>query len=323
MIPVKEASRLYDMTPHRLKQIIKESHLDVVKLPNGYIRIPNDTMSKLNKIRKLDYLPRIVTVGMEKGGIGKTIISINLAICAARKGLRVLICDFDPECCASLFLAPDDTDWEDLGSIREVFLNEKKVSDYVIPSRFDGLDFLPSKSRVRKIDRQLDGLNPKYFLKKVIQDLVDQYDLILFDIPPSFNNLCRASYLSSDVIICPVLDDVFSIDSLHLTIEDIEEACEEFDVAKPTIKVLRNRFSTLNPDTGNKRIRKASIDIGAELNREFADKLLPLQVRETESVKNALNNGLSFYDSPKDARIEDVKTAIEDLFQFIQSTDQN
>lgn len=344
MMTVREASSLYEMSGHRLKQIIKEEKLEVHKLSNGYIRIPNATMSALNHLRDIQYQFKILTIGMEKGGLGKTILTINLAICAARKGLKVLVNDFDPECCASLFLAPDDTDWDELGSIREVFLNEKQILDYVIPSRFDGVDFLPSKSRVRKIDRQLDGQNPKHLLRKVSQGIEGYYDLVLNDVPPSFNNLCRASYLSSDIIICPVNDDVFSIDSLHLTIEDIEEACEEFEVEQPLTKVLRNKFTISSKEKSSKsspkekpskssstkktsddaaepkrKLRKASYDIGAELNREFSDLLLPFHIRDTDSVKNALNEGYSFFDAPRDKYMEEVKTAIEDLFFFIQS----
>jgi len=318
MMPVKEASDLFGLTPHRLKQIIKTENFSIEKQSNGYIRVPSKTMSLINHLREIHYEYRIVTIGMEKGGIGKTILTINLAMCAARKGLKVLICDFDPECCATLFLAPDETDWDKLGSIREVFENDKQILDYTVPSRFDGVDFLPSRSRVRKVDRNLDGENPKFLLQHRMQGVREEYDLVLFDIPPSFNNLCRSSYLTSDIVICPVLDDVFSIESLHLTLEDIEEACTNFEKTPPIIKVLRNRFSALSPKSG-KVNRRASKDIGVELNREFPDILLPLQVRETEAVKNSLNNGHSFFSAPKDPRLEDVKSAIEDLFKVIQA----
>ncbi|RYE56619.1 MAG: ParA family protein [Sphingobacteriales bacterium] len=312
MIATKEASEHFGLTGPRLKQLVKENGIPTVKLPNGFLKFPNETMAKLNNLRNIKYRKTVATIAIEKGGSGKTVITLNLALTAARYGLKVLVCDFDPECCASLFLAPDNVEWRDLGSIYEVFEKDKQIIDYTKPSRFEGVDFLPGKILVRRLDKTLDSKNPKNILSSKMKILREKYDLILFDLPPSFNKLCASSYLTSDVVICPVNSDVFSLDSLNLTIEDIESACTEFEANMPPIYVLKNRFAA------DHMRRKASKVTSAELNRDFAESLLPMQIRASATIENCLNAGITLYDAPKsETGIEEIKRAFYELFNFI------
>lgn len=315
MINVKDAAEHFGLTGPRLKQILKEQNIPYLKEDNGYIKIPSRSMAELNALRKIQYQKRVATIAIEKGGSGKTVITLNTGLTAARHGARVLIVDLDPECCASLFLAEEGLDWTKLGSIYEVYKNDKQILDYVIPSRFDGVDFLPGKVLVRKLDRELDTQNPKTILRKKMIGLLEIYDLILFDLPPSFTRLCAAAYLTSDIVVCPVNSDTFSVDSMHLTKEDIEEACAEFEVPVPQMFVLKNRFSAENL----KRKRRASKETSAELNKEFADMMLPFQIRAGACIENCLNDGITLYDASRETGLEEIKSAFFDLFTLLSS----
>ena len=125
--------------------------------------------------------------------------------------------------------------------------------------------------------------------------------------------MCESSYLTSDLIICPVNDDSFSIESLKLTIEDIEESCDEYEANKPDIRVLKNRFSS-------DRRRRAGKDAEAELNREFAEIILPIHIRSGTCIKNTVNDGISIFDrSIKDKQIEDIRLSFNELLSTVYS----
>jgi chromosome partitioning protein len=315
MINVKNAAEHFGLTGPRLKQILKEHDISFIKEQNGYVKIPSESMSFLNRIRKIPYEKKIVTIAIEKGGSGKTVITINVALTAARYGRKTLVIDLDPECCASLFLKPENIEWASLGSIYEVIEHDKQIIDFTAPSRFDGVDFLPGKILIRKLDRSLIDQNPKNILRKRMKNLMEYYDLILFDLPPTFSKLCAAAYLTSDIIICPVNSDMFSVESMHLTKDDIEEACEEFDAPVPQMYVLKNRFSADN------KKRKASKSTAAELNKDFADIILPFQIRAGACIENCLNEGKTLFDAGKEAGIEEIRSAFFELFLLISGSD--
>ena len=82
------------------------------------------------------YRPTIATFGNEKGGVGKSLITINVAIQRAQQGARVLIIDLDPEACATNFLLKEEYFNKDFFTMLEVFKNNTSFKDAIIPSRY-------------------------------------------------------------------------------------------------------------------------------------------------------------------------------------------
>jgi chromosome partitioning protein len=314
LINTKDAGEFFGLTQARIKQIIAEHGIPYNKEVNGQWRIPTESMSRLLKIRGVEFRKAIATIGIEKGGNGKTLLSLNTALTAAKYGIRTLVCDFDPESCSSLFLG-DNIDWSTVGSILEVFENNEQIISHVRPSRFDGVDFLPAKPILRKLDKILDGDNPKTLLRKRMQGLHDFYDLILFDVPPNFTKLTASAYLTSDIVICPVISDIFSLESLKLTIEDIADACSKFEAKVPPVYILRNKFGA---EKGRSR---ASRDVSEDLNSSFPAQVLPFYVGQSATLLNSLNDGQGIYDCPKGAGIDAVRSSLFDLFKMISGVE--
>jgi chromosome partitioning protein len=309
MISLKDAATFFKLTVTPIRKQLADLGLSHAIDEKGNAYITTENFRKLRIERKMPPTRKIVTVGVEKGGTGKTVTTLHLATTAARYGWKTLVCDLDPECCISLLLAKQDFDWKSYLSVYEVFSNsELSLDSAVYESRFDGLDFVPAKGVMRRLERELGDINPRTLLKKKLHSLQEQYDLIIFDLPPSFNRLCVSAYLTADSILCPVNPDIFALQTLGLTLEDIDEACEEWEVPKPQIHVLKNRFKA----PGARSL--ASTDIGCELDRDFADLLLPIQVKSTDSVTNCLNGGHSLYDYPKrDPGIESLKLSFFEI----------
>ena len=305
MITVKEAAEILSISTVRLKQIIKEEEYEIVREKNNYIKIPTATMKKIRLARGLESPCKVVVIALEKGGVGKTILTLNVASAAAKKGYHCCILDLDPEACATLFLAKDDTDFDQLGTVLEVFSSKKNVMDFVVPSRFDGIDFLASKSKVRRTEKFISDKNPKHILNQKLSGMREYYDFIFLDLPPSYQTLQQTAYLTADQIIFPINNDVFSLDSLALTIEDIEETCKDFDANMPDYKILRNRYSK-----GRRNTRETT----SELMQEYGDKVLPFQIKNSAAIENAINDGKMIFDLPGESM---MKSNFEELLDVL------
>lgn len=299
MINVASASEILGISTHRVKQIIEEKKILCERSGAGnYARliIPNESFRKLLSLRGFSYERNIVTIGQEKGGVGKSLITFNIAVNMARRGAKVLIIDLDPEACITNLIITPRAGEGNFETIFEAIKYNKSFKEIIEPSRYDGIDIVGCKGVARRVERIVGDQNPKKILKSKMDGL-EKYDLILFDVPPTFSRLISAAYLCSDLVIMPTFPDSWSIESIQLTIDDIHEDCSEFDNKVPEIKILMNKFL---PD------RKASRDAWAVLSREFPNYLLPFQIKESAALQNFVNEGLSIFETSGYAEIKDA-----------------
>ncbi|MBA7494653.1 hypothetical protein ES702_05230 [subsurface metagenome] len=302
MLSVKEAADFYDVSPARLKQIFSENKdLEICRRPNGYIKIPPQTMEKLNSLRGVTYKRKLISISCEKGGIGKSVLTLFSAINTSLYGIRTCVINVDPEMCSDLFLAKDSLDLTNTPNLFTAFSENRQLIEFVKESRYPFVDFIPASTKIRRLERTLGDKNPKYLFKNLMEGLKEEYGAIFFDLPPSFNQLCRSVYLTVDEVIMPVCPDIFSLESLFLTREDIEAACQEYDVQPPRVQVLKNRFSAS---------KNSAKEVTAELNREFAENLLDLQIKDCAAITNALNSGQALHEIKGN---HNLKQAFNDL----------
>lgn len=289
MITVPEVAEVLGCSDARIKQLLKaDSNLEYVPgRGKGHpSKLPPKTIRQMLKERGLFFKKTIVTIGMEKGGVGKSLLTINAAINLSRKGARVLLVDLDPEACATNLLLPDTVDLQALGSIYEIIKQDKQLRDIIIPTRYEGLDIVPCRGKARKVDRLVGDENPKFLLRNRLKG-TESYDLILFEIPPTFSRLISSAYLTSDLVVMPTFPDSWSLESIDLTIEDITEDAEKFECSVPDIKILMNKF---NPT------RTASKEAWAELTKHHPERILPFQVKDSAELQNTINNGISVFE---------------------------
>ena len=254
---------------------------------SGRQRISAEESSRLLKRLNMSHDKKMVTIAALKGGIGKTFLSTSVAIRTAMFGAKVLLVDLDPEACATNGLLPEDTanDPQKI-TILEVFKNNVPIEKGIMKSKYPNLDLLPAALRISKTEKVINGKNPKWLLKKLVQDL--PYDLFFFELPPSFSTLSSAAYIASDLIVIPCTPNIHALESVDLTIEAVNEVCKEFECKQKDFKVILNMF---NPH------RTASQDTLNLLMDEYASILYPFQIREYAEIQNAINAGQSIYDS--------------------------
>lgn len=226
-----------------------------------------------------------MTVGIEKGGVGKSTIAVNLASFIAARGNRVLVVDFDPQACITNFLLPDEVDYSKLVTLLEIFSsNSHSFNDSAIKSRIDGVWLIPSKAGIRTIGLSWTGNETYKRLCDLLENAHENYDLVIFDVSPSFSDRIAAAYLVADLVLLPVIPDIWSIESIALTMEDISDTASDWNIAKPDIRITINRY--------NHR-RKVGVEGEKLIRREYGNILLPVRISESAEIQNTLNEGFS------------------------------
>jgi cellulose biosynthesis protein BcsQ len=231
----------------------------------------------------------VACIGVEKGGVGKTFLTINTAAALARHGARVLLMDFDPQCCATNYMLPDEVEADGLPTFLNVVEGGAAA---VMPSRFEGADLVPARPELRRLERYADA---RGFLGMVESFVASQtaYDVILFDIPPFFGTMSSSCYVMCDLVVFPVTPDAWSIESVSLTAKDVVSACIESGRPNPAFAVLPNKT---NPN------RRSTGEVMARLREEYGDILVPFSVRESAGGLNAMNDGYDVF-ARRDAKI--------------------
>ena len=143
-----------------------------------------------------------------KGGVGKTATSVNMAYCAAKFGLRVLLCDLDPQGASSFYFR---VRLAKKARLSAVFSRKRKLLQNVKGSDYENLDILPAHLSYRNFDIMLKSLSrSKRKLDDLLRRLTDEYDLIVLDCPPNITLLAENIFKASDVVLVPVIPTTLS-----------------------------------------------------------------------------------------------------------------
>jgi chromosome partitioning protein len=296
MISPTECAELLAITDVRVKQILKEiipdDEIIRTKPEHGQIKLSPSQIRKIIDHRGMQFKPNIVTIGNEKGGVGKSLITINVAIKRSQQGARVLIIDLDPEACATNFLLKDEDFQSDFLTMLEVFKNNISFRDAIRPSKYEFLDIVPCRGKARRAEKFVRDENLGTLIINKLKNIKKDYDLILFEVPPTFSNIIASAYICSDIVVIPTFPDSWSLESVILTIEDIQEESKKWQIPTPEIKVILNKF---RPD------RNASKDAWEMMMKEFGEHVLPFQIKESADLQNSINDGKSIFEirSPK------------------------
>jgi chromosome partitioning protein len=136
-----------------------------------------------------------------KGGVGKSVTSVNLATGLARASWRVLLIDTDAQAnTTSLFMREEDVE----ADLYDVVAGRAHVRKAIVPTRVDGMDLLPSTLAVARLDTELIAMHRREMrVLEAVEDVLDDYDAMLLDLPPSLSPLVIASLAAATSFIVP------------------------------------------------------------------------------------------------------------------------
>ena len=188
----------------------------------------------------------------QKGGVGKSSITVNLAAMSAAEGNRTLVVDLDPQCNASQYLLGMDAYSHGEGpkpNIGTFFaqtlsfrLKEKEPREYVHATPFENLYVLPSDGELGEIEHMLESKHKIYKLRGLLKTLSRDFDTIFVDTPPAYNFYTLSALIAADRVLIPFDCDAFSRKALYTLLENIQEAREDHNDELKVEGIIVNQF---------------------------------------------------------------------------------
>ena len=223
---------------------------------------------------------KIIAVGNQKGGVGKTTTAVNLTAALHDLGLKVLLCDFDPQANGSSGLCVDKRKIKH--SVYDVIINDVPARQAIVSTQYG--DVLPSHPDLAGAGVELLSVpDPNRTLGRALQTIRDQYDVIFIDCPPSLELLTLNGLCAADSILVPVQCEYYALEglsdlmaTLRMVKKRLNPRLEIFGVAL-TMFDGRTNFST---------------QVAQEVRRHFPGKVfgavIPRNIRLAEAPSHGL-----------------------------------
>jgi chromosome partitioning protein len=218
---------------------------------------------------------QIIAVLNQKGGVGKTTSTINIAAALAREGKTVIVIDLDPQANATSGLGIDKE--QITSSIYEVLVSSASITDAVIQTRIEGLYIIPAKTTLAAAEQELVSvMSRESVLKQSINNLA--FDYILIDCPPSLGLLSINALTAANSVLIPVQTEFYALEGLGLLMQTIQRVQAGLN---PNLKLLGVVMTMV--DARN----SLSAQVIAEVKKHFGDYVfqtfIPRNVRLAEA----------------------------------------
>lgn len=247
---------------------------------------------------------RIIAVANQKGGVGKTTTSINLSAALAAKGKKVLVVDTDPQGNTTSGFGVDKNNLEN--TIYELILEECTINDCIIQDVIPNVSVIPSNVNLAAAEIELIGVDRKEFiLKNAVDYIVDKYDYIIIDCPPSLNMLTINSMTTANSVLVPIQCEYYALEGLSQLIH--------------TVNLVKER---LNPDLEMEGVIFTMYDSRTNLSMQVVENvkknltqyifttLIPRNIRLAEAP--SYGQPITIYD-PKSAGAEAYMDLADEL----------
>jgi chromosome partitioning protein len=220
---------------------------------------------------------RIFVVANQKGGVGKTTTTVNLAAALGKLGKRALLVDLDPQGNATMGSGIDKRQLT--RSVYQVLIGQATVAQAAIKAEGAGYYVLPANRELAGAEVELVDLDERESrLKNALALVQDQYDLILIDCPPSLSLLTLNGFCAAHGVVIPMQCEYFALEGLADLVNTIKKVHANFNTNLKVIGLLRVMFDP--------RVT-LSQQVSAQLQQHFGDKvfatIIPRNVRLAEA----------------------------------------
>ena len=225
---------------------------------------------------------KIIAVCNQKGGVGKTVTTVNLGVGLARQGKRVLLVDVDPQgsLTASLGYHQPDRIEKTLSTVLGRIVQQQpfEPAEYIL-HQDEGVDLLPANIDLAMVEMNLVGvMGRETVLRELLEAVRGQYDYILLDCCPSLGTLTANALTAADEVIIPMLAHYLSIKGLEQLLATIGLVRRKFN---PGLQISGILITMANMRTAYSR------DIVALLRESYGDKLRIFDTIIPESIRAA------------------------------------
>jgi chromosome partitioning protein len=256
---------------------------------------------------------KTIAVVNQKGGCGKTTVSINLASAIAEQGQKVLLIDMDPQSHCAVGLAVPEQQIEQ--SIYDVLISKSRNEPIRITEILwqisDRLDLAPASLDLSAFEQQMTGVNGRELcLREVLKEINNRYDFTVIDCPPAVGLLTFNALRAACDVIVPVETGYFALHGLSKQLETLSILCERCN-QQVNVTVLASMY-----DIRTKMAR----EILADLRSHFADRMFQTIINFNTKLKEAASFGqpISEYDPASKGQL-DFKHLAEEVIKSEKS----
>jgi chromosome partitioning protein len=246
---------------------------------------------------------RIFTVANQKGGVGKTTTTVNIAAALSMGGLRVLVIDLDPQGNASTALGVEH---RSAAGVYEVLMGDAQISEVIQKvAGFPALDCVPSNTSLANAEINLVSMVARELqLKAAIDEVSANYDYIFIDCPPSLGLLTINAFVGSKELLIPIQTEYYAL-------EGLSQLLETYSVVKKRLNPSLN-LSTIVLTMFDGRTRLSN-DVAANVRAHFPAELIDIPIPRAVRVSEApsYNQTVMTYDPLSPGAIAYMQVARE------------
>ncbi len=218
----------------------------------------------------------VLVVANQKGGVGKTDLTVNLACNLAAMGNKVLLIDLDPQANATDYL----TSQQPKVTSADLLLNEKlELRDAIVKTEFsENLDLCPSNSGLSAAQVQLaTDVDMQFKLKKKLKG-IEKYRFVLIDTPPSLGLLTINAFTAADEVLIPIQTQYFALDGVSKLMDTVQKVKQSLNThlkIRGFVLTMYDKRTTLSKQVGE--------EAKAEFNGKVFSTVIPMNVRLAEA----------------------------------------